>query len=106
MDRWNWGGLYWRIYHRHATLNGGEFELLNRDLKRFGASYERMNEPGLRFVASLGYNRLAFQKGYLEANPWITSLSWMRRVETIGDWSIYGTLPATGISPGESEPSN
>ena len=69
VDRWNWNGLYYRLRHGHPTLNGAEFALLEADLERRGASIDQMNEQGLRFIASLGYNRLAFHQGLPAGEP-------------------------------------
>ena len=48
-----------------------------------------MNEQGLRFIASLGYDRLAFHRDSLRENPWIESLPWLTRTEILGEWSIH-----------------
>jgi hypothetical protein len=88
--------LYWwgidsagyRLRHGHATLNGCDQRLLEGDLRLLGASYERMNPVGLRFVVSLGYETLAFDEAYLKANPWIRSLAWLDWLEEHGGWSI------------------
>jgi hypothetical protein len=89
VDRWNWNGLYYRLRHGHPTLNGAEFALLEADLERRGASIDQMNEQGLRFIASLGYDRLAFHRDYLRENPWIESLPWLTQTEILGEWSIH-----------------
>ena len=79
--------------HRHASLNGSDSLLFEADLKLLGASYERMNPAGLRFVASLGYDHLAFHREYLESNPWITSLPWLETLETRGPWTFHRVTP-------------
>ena len=55
-----------------------------------------MNEQGLRFIASLGYDRLAFHRDSLRENPWIESLPWLTRTEILDEWSIHR------VSPGEA----
>jgi len=92
VDRWNWNGLYYRLRHGHPTLNGAEFALLESDLERRGASIDQMNEQGLRFIASLGYDRLAFHRDSLRENPWIESLPWLTRTEILGEWSIHRVI--------------
>jgi hypothetical protein len=47
-----------------------------------------MNEAGLRFVVALGYDTLAFNGPYLEANPWIQSLPWLDWLEEEGSWKF------------------
>ena len=79
--------------HRHASLNGSDSLLFAADLKLLGASYERMNPAGLRLVASLGYDHLAFHREYLESNPWIASLPWLETIETRGPWSFHRVTP-------------
>jgi hypothetical protein len=75
--------------HGHATLNGCEMSVLNADLGLVGASYWQMNEDGLRFIASLGYDTLAFHPDYLAAHRWIRSLDWLEPAGTAGEWEIY-----------------
>jgi hypothetical protein len=102
IDKWHWPSLAYRTVHGHATLNGCEFALLEADLQRHGASYEKMNEAGLWFIASQGYKTLAFEQGYLEWHPWIEQLPWLERVAVFDGWQIYricggsnaGTAPA------------
>jgi hypothetical protein len=86
-----WWGIEsagYRLRHGHATLNGCDLRLLDGDLRLLGASYERMNPAGLRFVVALGYETLAFDEAYLKANPWIRSLTWLDWLEERGGWSI------------------
>ena len=85
--------LLYRIMHRHACFNGAEQILLEADLKLLGASYARMNPAGLRFIASLGYDTLAFHQDYLAANPWIRSVPWLESVEALGPWTLVRTRP-------------
>jgi hypothetical protein len=80
---------YSRTRHKHATLNGCDFPLLEADLRLLGASYQNMNEDGLRFIVSLGYETLAFHQDYLGAHPWIRSLPWLDQGDVLGDWLIY-----------------
>jgi len=88
-EAWDWDGLYYRLIHRHRTLNGCEPNLLEGDLRLLGASYQNMNPLGLRYIVSLGYETLAFHRDYLDANSWIAALPWMDRIEMCGDWHIY-----------------
>jgi|GEM_PF-5526846 len=87
--QWEFDSLPYRIRHRHACLNGAESLLLEADLKLLGCSLERMNQAGLRFIVSLGYQTLAFHQQYVEANPWIRSLPWLDRIEERGPWLFY-----------------
>jgi hypothetical protein len=86
---WGMQALTWLPEHHHATLNGSDFSLFEGDLRLLGCSYERINPAGLRLVASLGYETLAFDRGYLAANPWISSLPWLEPIETCADWQIF-----------------
>ncbi|MGO9598547.1 MAG: hypothetical protein ACLP7Q_11210 [Isosphaeraceae bacterium] len=90
-DGWGYDSLSYRLEHRHPTLNGADWLLLESDLKLLGASYERINPPALRFIASLGYPTLAFHHDYLAKNPWITSLPWLDTIENVGPWRICRT---------------
>jgi hypothetical protein len=92
-DRWGYDSLLYRVKHHHASLNGSDSLLLAADLKLLGATYETMNPAGLRFVASLGYDHLAFHREYLESNPWIRSLPWLETVETRGEWWFHRVTP-------------
>ena len=85
---WGRKTLEWLPLHGHATLNGANFALLEGDLRLLGGSVQRINPAGLRLVVSLGYETLAFQRDYLAAHPWISSLAWLDRVEERGDWLI------------------
>jgi hypothetical protein len=100
-----YGTLAYALRHGHTTLNGCDFELLGADLNLLGAAYHRMNQEGLRFVASLGFETLAFHRSYLETHPWIRSLAWLERRAESGDWLIYGTngryQPMPALAPGE-----
>ena len=51
IDWWGIRSLAWLPMHQHATLNGGDYALLEGDLRLLGASYERINPAGLRFVS-------------------------------------------------------
>ena len=86
---WCFDSLLFRVMHRHAALNGSDSLLLAADFKLLGATYERMNPTGLRFVASLGYTTLAFHQEYLSANSWIRSLPWLDRIDERGPWLFY-----------------
>ena len=104
-DTFNWWGtvsIYQRAMHRHATLNGCEFLLLEADLKLLGASHDRPNADGLRMVASLGYETLAFHEATLAANPWIGRLSWLDRVDKAGDWQVFRANGQTPKYPATS----
>ena len=90
---WGVDGLEQRLKHRHATLNGGEFALLEGDLRLVGASYEGMTSDGLRLIVSLGYDVLAFHRDYLTMHPWIASLPWLDRLEEVGGWTICRANP-------------
>ncbi|HEV3003314.1 MAG TPA: hypothetical protein VGX78_02590 [Pirellulales bacterium] len=86
---WHWDALNQRMLHRQATLNGGEFALLNADLKQLGCSFWQINADGLRFVVSLGYETLVFHQEYLRENAWIEKLDWLDYVATAGEWRVY-----------------
>jgi hypothetical protein len=75
--------------HGHATLNGCEMTVLNADLGLVGASYWQMNPDGLCFVASVGYDTLAFHPDYLASHRWIRSVDWLEPAGTAGEWEIY-----------------
>jgi hypothetical protein len=87
-DWWGQEALGWLPFHGHATLNGADFELFEGDLRLLGGSYAKINPAGLRLVASLGYQAVAFHRDYLAANPWIESLPWLDRVARSADWLI------------------
>jgi hypothetical protein len=103
-DYW-YGTLGYAQRHGHTALNGCDFELLNADLNLLGASYYRMNQEGLRFVASLGFETLAVHRSYLETHPWIPKLAWLERQAEAGNWLIFGTnsrfLPMPAVAPAE-----
>jgi hypothetical protein len=80
---------YYRLLHKHATLNGYEPQLFLPDLARHGATPETMNPAGLRFIVSLGYNTLVFHQDYLQAHPWIQTLAGLEREQVLGDWHLY-----------------
>jgi hypothetical protein len=86
---WGTANAFPRVRHKHATLNGCDFGLLEADLRLLGASYQNMNQDGLRFIVSLGYGTLAFHRDYLDAHPWIRSLPWLDPGDVLGDWLIY-----------------
>jgi hypothetical protein len=87
-----WYPFYLRLRHRHATLNGCELDPLRADLGKYGATLEKMTPEGLQFIASLGYNALAFDQQYLQAHGWIRRLPWLEPVDLPGDWSVYRVL--------------
>ena len=91
--------LLYRSEHGHACFNGADTLLLDSDLKLLGASYERMNPAGLRFIISLGYETLSFHREYLTANPWIPSMPGLEPMETRGDWSFYRAAPGLERMP-------
>lgn len=89
-DYWHWESLYLRsAVHHHATLNGCEIKLLDADLHLLGASFASMTPDGLRFVASLGYDSLAFDAGYLAAHPWISTSPWLTQTAVQDGWTIF-----------------
>jgi hypothetical protein len=88
IDWWGYDPLLYRVKHHHRTLNGSDSVLFAADLKLLGATYEKMNPSGLRFIVSMGYDHLAFHRDYLESNSWITSLPWLRSIETRGPWLL------------------
>ena len=47
---WGIDSAVYRLRHGHPTLNGSNLRLFEADLKLLGASHDRMNEDGLRFV--------------------------------------------------------
>jgi hypothetical protein len=89
VDWWGYESLFFKTRHHHASLNGSDSLLFAADLKLLGATYEKMNLAGLRFVISLGYDNLAFHHDYLEANPWIGSTPWLDHIDTRGPWVFY-----------------
>jgi hypothetical protein len=86
---WGVTSLVARVGHGHATLNGGQFQLLEADLRLLGASYDRLNPDAVRFVASLGYETLAFHQDYLAANAWLETFPWLEPVERVGPWRVF-----------------
>lgn len=100
---WGRQTLQWMPMHGHRTLNGANFTLLEGDLRLLGGSFRRINPAGLRLIASLGYETMAFHRDYLAENPWIRSLAWLDRVEERGDWLIgrvnarLARLPETSL---------
>jgi hypothetical protein len=91
----SWGATAsaWLPLHGHATLNGCDFALFEGDLRLLGATYEKPNPAGLRFVISLGYEALAFHRDYLAKNTWIATLPWLERVDERGEWLICRARP-------------
>jgi len=85
--------------HGHGTLNGCDFALFEGDLRLLGASYERINPAGLRFVISLGYEALAFHRDYLAANSWIAALPWLEPIDEQGEWLICRAGPGLARLP-------
>jgi hypothetical protein len=100
---WGVSSLEWLPRHRHATLSGGSFSLIEGDLRLLGGSYDQINPAGLRFVASLGYQAFAFHRDYLAANSWITETPWLDRIDQRGEWLFYrandqlARLPTTSL---------
>jgi len=91
-----WWGLHtleWLPIHGHATLNGADFALFEGDLRLLGGSYDRINPAGLRLVASMGYEAMAFHRDYLAANPGIASVEGLDRVAERGEWLICRAGP-------------
>jgi hypothetical protein len=86
---WHWDALNQRTFHRHATLNGGEFAMLNADLKQLECTYWKINPDGLRFIVTLGYETLVFHQDYLKENAWIEKLAWLDDVTTRGEWRVF-----------------
>jgi hypothetical protein len=96
---WFWDSLYYRTIHKHQALNGCEFNLLEADLRLLGASYEDMNPAGLRFIASLGYDSLAFHQEYLDTHAWIAALPWLDRTSVREGWHFFRTNSALARFP-------
>jgi hypothetical protein len=95
-------GLTWLPFHHHGTLSGADFALVEGDLALLGASYAQINPLALRFIVSLGYDALAFHRGYLAANPWIESLPWLDRVHEHAGWLICRASPRLARLPSRS----
>jgi hypothetical protein len=93
---------YLRALHKHAQLNGCDPDLLQDDLLATGSSINAMNPQGLHFLASLGYNTLAIEGGYLQANPWISTLPWLAEVERLDTYVIYRMKPDPELPAPES----
>lgn len=85
---WGTPSLSARMKHGHVTLNGGDFSLIEADLKLLGASYEWLNPEAVRYIASIGFETLAFHEDYLNAHPWISRLPTLDWIETLGPWRI------------------
>jgi hypothetical protein len=96
---WGLRSLEWLPMHGHGTLCGSDFALFEGDLRLLGASYQRINPAGLRFVVSLGYEAIAFHRDYLADNTWITQLPWLERVVDGGDWLICRAGPELSRLP-------
>ncbi len=94
---WTWESPYYALLHNHLALNGADIDAVDADLRMLGASIERdeMNEAGLRFLASRGYNHFAFRRDYLTANPKLPALPWLEPAEVIDDWMFYRVRNAT-----------
>jgi len=87
---WHWQSLALSLNHHHSTLNGAEFSLFQADLGLLGCDYFRMSPAGLQFVATLGYDTLAFDDGMQERCPWLDEVPWLSKVATLSDgWSIW-----------------
>ena len=101
---WGVSSLEWLAEHRHATLSGATFSLIEGDLRLLGGSYDQINPAGLRFVASLGYQAFAFHRAYLAANSWIDQVRWLDQIDQRGDWLFYratdrlSRLPTTSLT--------
>jgi hypothetical protein len=99
-DSWGLNALSWLFVHGHATLNGADFALFEGDLQLLGASHSQINPAALKFVVSLGYEALAFDRSYLDANPWIRALPWLDHVEEHANWLICRASPRLSRLPG------
>jgi hypothetical protein len=91
-----WWGIHtleWLPCHARATLSGADFTLFEGDLRLLGATYDQINPAGLRFVASLGYERFAIHRDYLAANSWIAKVPWLDRIDERGEWRFYRANP-------------
>ena len=86
---WGLVGFDQRLRHGHATLNGGEFDLLYGDLTLINATWDRPTPDSLRLIATFGYNAFAFRRDFLDLQPWIADLPWLERREEADDWSIF-----------------
>ena len=86
---WGIKSLEWLPLHGHSALCGGDFTLIEGDLRLLGASYDQINPAGLRYVASLGYETFAFQSDYLAANSWIPKVPWLEGIDDRGEWHFY-----------------
>ncbi len=80
-------------------MNGGDFALFEGDLRLLGASFDRINPAGLRFVVSLGYETLAFHRDYVAANSWITAVPWLEPIDVASEWQIFRARPETPRLP-------
>ncbi len=95
-DMWHWDALNQSLLHRHPTLNGAEFALLNADLRQLGCSYWQINVDGLRFIVSLGYDTLVFHDDYLRDHAWIQDLPWLDKQTCFEPWHVFR---ASGRAP-------
>ena len=96
---WGMNALRYRFEHRRPTLNGAEFRLLEGDLRLLGCTYEKLNPAGLRFLASLGYERLALHDDYLAANAWLRDSAWLETLERRDGWTIVRATAALPRMP-------
>ena len=116
---WHWQSLSYSLEHRHQTLNGAEYILFLSDLQLLGCGYEDLSPAGLRFLATLGYNTVAFDAPALKRIPWLPSIPWLKRdVELADGWTVWridatapkfpvvtrGELVARGIGPSRTVP--
>lgn len=101
-DAWNWGGLYYRTLHPHATLNGCDLALLEQDLAAHGASYRSLTPAALRHLVQQGYTTLAFHARYLDSHRWIRTAPWLQPVAQQEQWTMYQVRldPAPAPRPG------
>jgi hypothetical protein len=88
---WEWDHLFHWLTHRHETLTGGDVWYLARDLAQLGSTYDRLDEPTLRYVVSLAYDTIVVDEAVWRANPDLDRVPWLRRLPDAGSWRIYRT---------------
>ncbi|MFO0957271.1 MAG: hypothetical protein U0800_07355 [Isosphaeraceae bacterium] len=87
-NEWGARATNWRDRHRHETLNGCDLALLDADLHLIGADHDRLTPEAIGFLASLGYDHLAFHREYLAKSPWLEASPDLELVEQRDDWRI------------------
>lgn len=87
-NEWGARATNWRPRHRHETLNGCDLALLDADLRLIGADHDHLTPEAISFLASLGYDRLAFHRDYLAKSPWLEGSPDLELIEQRGDWRI------------------